>query len=225
MGETTSDFLAHVMDPVIAVALAGTAFAVSVTTQLRARTYVPWLYWTTVVLVSVFGTMAADIAHVGLGVPYVVSTMFFAVALAAVFLLWHKLEKSLSIHDINTRRRELFYWLAVGTTFALGTAAGDLTATTLHLGYLGSGLAFAMVIALPPLAHRFAGLNPIATFWAAYIVTRPLGASFADWLGVTHERGGLDLGTGPVSLVLLLVIAALVAWLTATRANPVPRTQ
>ncbi|MGH8921594.1 MAG: hypothetical protein ACRD0H_25205, partial [Actinomycetes bacterium] len=109
----------------------------------------------------------------------------------------------------------LFYWLTVVTTFALGTAVGDLTATTLHLGYLGSGLLFAVAIAVPPLARRFAGLGAIATFWAAYILTRPLGASFADWLGVPPVRGGLDLGTGLVSLVLLLVIAALVGRLSA----------
>jgi uncharacterized membrane-anchored protein len=220
MGETTSDFLAHVMDPVIAVALAGLAFAAALVVQFRARAYVPWLYWTTVVLVSVFGTMAADVLHVGLGVPYAVSTAFFVVALAAVFLLWQRLEKTLSIHSITTPRRELFYWLAVVTTFALGTAVGDLTATTLHLGYLGSGVAFAVLIALPPLARRFAGLGPVATFWAAYVLTRPLGASFADWLGVPPVRGGLDLGTGPVSLVLLLVIAALVGCLAAGRRNP-----
>ncbi|WP_328610584.1 hypothetical protein OG943_16155 [Amycolatopsis sp. NBC_00345] len=220
MGETTSDFLAHVMDPVIAVALAGLAFAAALVAQLRARVYVPWLYWTTVVLVSVFGTMAADVLHVGLGVPYAVSTAFFMVALAAVFLLWQRLEKTLSIHSITTPRRELFYWLTVVTTFALGTAVGDLTATTLHLGYLGSGVAFAVLIALPPLARRFAGLGPVATFWAAYVLTRPLGASFADWLGVPPVRGGLDLGTGPVSLVLLLVIAALVACLTVARREP-----
>ncbi|MGH9061037.1 MAG: hypothetical protein ACRDZY_16210, partial [Acidimicrobiales bacterium] len=123
--------------------------------------------------------------------------------------------KTLSIHSITTPRRELFYWLTVVTTFALGTAVGDLTATTLHLGYLGSGLLFAVAIAVPPLARRFAGLGAIATFWAAYILTRPLGASFADWLGVPPVRGGLDLGTGLVSLVLLLVIAALVGRLSA----------
>ncbi|WP_329062172.1 COG4705 family protein [Amycolatopsis sp. NBC_01480] len=221
MGETTSDFLAHLMDPVIAVALAGLAFAAALAAQFRARAYIPWVYWTAVVLVSVFGTMAADFLHVGLGVPYAVSTVFFAVVLAAVFLVWHRIEKTLSIHSITTPRRELFYWLAVVTTFALGTAVGDLTATTLHLGYLGSGLMFAVAIAIPPLARRFAGLDAIATFWAAYVLTRPLGASFADWLGVPPVRGGLDLGTGLVSLVLLLVIAALVGCLTATRRTTV----
>ncbi|MEV0067478.1 hypothetical protein [Amycolatopsis sp. NPDC050768] len=210
VGETTSDFFAHTVDPVIAVAGAGLVLAGALTAQFRSRAYRPWLYWTTVVLVSVFGTMAADAAHVGFGVPYAVSAGVFAVALAVVFLLWHRFEHTLSIHDITTPRREAWYWLAVGTTFALGTALGDLTATTLRLGYLGSGLVFAVVITVPPLARRFAGLGSVATFWAAYVLTRPLGASFADWLGVGPERGGVGAGTGPVSLALLLVIAALV---------------
>src|SRR5207248_3593932 len=120
-------------------------------------------------------------------------------------------------HSIHTFRRELFYWLVVVTTFALGTAAGDLTATTLHLGYLGSGVAFALLIAVPPLARRWFGLNPIVAFWFAYVVTRPLGASFADWMGVSRQRGGLDLGTGPVSLALLVGILGFVGYLAATR--------
>ncbi|MEV6900272.1 hypothetical protein [Amycolatopsis sp. NPDC051372] len=223
VGETTSDFLAHLINPVIAVALAGLALAVSLVAQFRARSYRPALYWTTVLLVSVFGTMAADVAHVGLGVQYAVSTAVFAVALGAVFLLWHRFEKTLSIHEIRTPRREFFYWLAVGTTFALGTAVGDLTATTLHLGYLGSGIGFAVVIALPAIATRFPGVSRVGTFWAAYILTRPLGASFADWFGVGPDRGGVGLGTGPVSLVLLLVIAALVGCLAATGSGSVPR--
>ncbi|WIX82903.1 hypothetical protein QRX50_20090 [Amycolatopsis carbonis] len=219
VGETTSDFFAHTVDPVIVVAVAGLVLAGSLTAQFLSRAYRPWLYWTTVVLVSVFGTMAADAAHVGFGVPYAVSTAVFAIVLAAVFLRWHRLERTLSIHDITTPRREVFYWLAVGTTFALGTALGDLTATTLHLGYLGSGVVFALVIAVPPLARRLAGLGSVATFWAAYVVTRPLGASFADWLGVGPDRGGVGLGTGPVSVTLLLVIAALVAFLGVTQAS------
>ncbi|WP_326836436.1 hypothetical protein VSH64_16240 [Amycolatopsis rhabdoformis] len=217
VGETTSDFLAHTIDPVIAAGLAAVALAGSLVVQLRARAYSPVRYWVTVLLVSVFGTMAADVAHVALGVPYAVSTAVFALALAAVFLMWHRLEGTLSIHDIRTPRREVFYWLTVGVTFALGTAAGDLTATTLGLGYLGSGVVFAVVIAVPPLAWRFARLDAVAAFWAAYVLTRPLGASFADWLGVGPERGGLGLGTGPVSLALLLVIAVLVGCLAAVR--------
>ncbi|WP_329048308.1 hypothetical protein OG738_21915 [Amycolatopsis sp. NBC_01488] len=217
MGETTSDFLAHLMDPVIAVGIAGAGLVIALVAQFRARAYVAWLYWLAVVLVSVFGTMAADVLHVGFGIPYAVSTVFFAVALAAVFGVWYATEKTLAIHSITTFRRELFYWLAVVTTFALGTAAGDLTATTLHLGYLGSGMAFAVLIALPPLARRWLGLNAVFAFWFAYVLTRPLGASFADWMGVPAGRGGLDLGTGPVSLALLVAILAFVGYLSVTR--------
>ncbi|QKG19980.1 putative membrane-anchored protein [Actinomadura verrucosospora] len=218
MGETTSDYLAHRLDPVIAVGVAGVLLAVSLASQLAARRYVPWIYWTAVVMVSVFGTMAADVLHVG--VPYAVSTAFFAVVLAALFVLWFAVEGTLSIHSVRTVRRELFYWATVMTTFALGTAAGDLTAVTLHLGYLVAGVAFAVLFAIPALGRRVLRLNEVAAFWAAYIVTRPFGASFADWAGVSHARGGLALGTGPVSLALFAVIAALVGYLTAATRRP-----
>ncbi len=216
MGETTSDFLAHRLDPVVAVGIAGTCLAGSLVLQLVLRRYNAWAYWLAVVMVSVFGTMAADVLHVGLGIPYAVSSTAFAVGLAAVFLLWYRVEGTLSIHSIRSRRRESFYWLTVLTTFALGTATGDLTATTLHLGYFASGILFAVAIAVPLLAWRL-GANPILTFWAAYVLTRPLGASFADWMGVPPARGGLDWGTGPVSAVLALLIVVLVAFLAATR--------
>lgn len=216
MGESTSDFLVHRMPPVLAVALGAVGLAVAIALQLRAPRYRPWTYWLAVSMVGVFGTMAADVVHVGLGVPYLVSTTAFAVALAAVFVLWYRAEGTLSIHSIVTVRREVFYWLAVMTTFALGTAAGDMTAVTLHLGYLDSGVLFAVVIAIPAVAHARLGLDPVVAFWFAYIVTRPLGASFADWLGVSRARGGLDLGTGPVSLTLILLIAVSVAFLART---------
>jgi uncharacterized membrane-anchored protein len=214
MGESTSDFLALRLGPIPAVALAGVVLAVVLTLQLRARRYLPWLYWTAVVMVSVFGTMAADVLHVGLGVPYVASTAFYAVALAAIFWVWYATEGTLSIHGIRTRRREVFYWATVLATFALGTAAGDLTATTLHLGYLPSGLMFAVLIAVPALSFRFARLNAVLAFWFAYVVTRPLGASFADWSAVSPAHHGLGLGTGPVSLAALAVIVVLVAYLS-----------
>ena len=165
-------------------------------------------------MVGVFGTMAADVLHVGLGVPYVVSTSFFAVALAVIFVLWWAIERTLSIHSIYTRRREVFYWAAVMTTFALGTAAGDMTAITLHLGYLSAALMFAVLIAVPAVAHWRFGMNAILAFWLAYIATRPLGASFADWMGVSHARGGLDLGAGPVSVALAMLIVGFVVYLS-----------
>ncbi|UKA63494.1 hypothetical protein [Arthrobacter sp. FW306-04-A] len=217
MGETTSDFLVHRFEPEIALSLGFVALLISLVLQFSVRRYIPWVYWTAVAMVSVFGTMAADAVHVGLGVPYLASTLFFTVVLAVVFLLWHRREKTLSIHSITTRRRESFYWTAVLTTFALGTATGDLTAYTLGLGYLASGIMFAVCIAVPALAHRRRLLAAIPAFWFAYILTRPLGASFADWTAVSADRGGLDLGTGPVSLVLAAAIVALVAFLTIAR--------
>jgi uncharacterized membrane-anchored protein len=209
MGEATSDTLVHQLAPVVAVALGLVGLVIALALQFAAPRYRPWIYWLTVVMVAVFGTMAADVLHIQFGIPYVVSTIFFAVVLAAVFTLWYSSEHTLSIHTINTRRREVFYWLTVIATFALGTAAGDMTATTLHLGYLVSGIAFTILIAVPAVAHRWFGINAIVAFWFAYIVTRPLGASYADWLGVSHARGGLNWGSGAVSggLTVLIVIA------------------
>ena len=219
MGETASDFLAHHLDPVLAGGLGLIGLVAALALQFRARRYVPWVYWLAVAMVSVFGTMAADVVHVILGVPYAVSTVAFLLALGAVFLLWRRTEGTLSIHSITTRRRELFYWATVLTTFALGTAAGDLTANSLHLGYLASGVLFAVVIAVPAIAHWRFGLNPVLAFWFAYVVTRPLGASFADWMGVPPSRQGLGWGTGPVTLALTALIVALVGYLTVTRAD------
>jgi uncharacterized membrane-anchored protein len=149
---------------------------------LATHGYQAPIYWLTVVMVGIFGTMTADGVHVKLGVPYVVSSAFFAVMLAAVFFVWHRTERTLSIRSIRTRRRELFYWAAILTTFSLGTAVGDMTAFSLHLGFFVSGLLFAALIAVPALGWWRFGLNGVFAFWFAYIVTRPLGASFADWL-------------------------------------------
>jgi uncharacterized membrane-anchored protein len=187
--------------------------------QFRASRYVPWIYWLTVVMVAIFGTMAADVLHLGLGIPYLVSTTFFAIALATVFAAWYATERTLSIHRIDTRRRELFYWAVVLTTFALGTAAGDMTASTLGLGYFASGWLFAGLIALPALGYRVVNLNAITAFWIAYVLTRPLGASFADWVGRSRSLSGLGLGTGFVSLGLTIVIIVLVGYVTVRRTN------
>ena len=219
MGETASDFLAHHLDPVVAGGLGAVGLVAALALQLRARRYVPWVYWLAVAMVSVFGTMAADVVHVILGIPYAVSTVVFVLTLAAVFAVWRRTEGTLSIHSITTRRRELFYWTTVLTTFALGTAAGDLTATTLHLGYLASGVLFAVVIAVPALAHWKLGLGAVSAFWFAYIVTRPLGASFADWMGVPASRHGLGWGTGRVTLALAVLIAGVVGYLAATHVD------
>lgn len=216
MGETASDFLAHTLGPLPAVALAGIGLLAALALQFAARRYVAWTYWTAVVMVSVFGTLAADAAHVGLGIPYLASTVTFSLALAAVFFLWHRVEGTLSIHSVRTRRREAFYWMAVLTTFALGTAAGDMTARTLGLGWFASGVLFAGIIALPAVLQR-SGLGAVLAFWWAYVVTRPLGASFADWIAVGHRQGGLGLGTGEVTLGLTALILLLVAYLAISR--------
>ncbi|MFZ2803770.1 MAG: hypothetical protein WA001_00960 [Patescibacteria group bacterium] len=222
MGETTSDYLAHLLNPMVAVAFAGIALVAALVLQFSMRRYVAWVYWLAVIMVSIFGTMAADVLHVGFGIPYIVSTIFFAVVLAAIFIIWQVSEKTLSIHSITTRKREAFYWVTVLTTFALGTAVGDLTATTMHLGYFTSGILFAVLIAIPAIAFWKFRLNAIFAFWFAYIITRPLGASFADWMGVPSSRGGLGLGTGPVSLALLVLILCLVGYLTASRREEKP---
>lgn len=222
MGESTSDFLVHTLVPEIAVVIGGIAFCVALYVQFTKDRYVPWAYWLAVAMVGVFGTMAADVLHVGLGVPYAASTVFYAIVLAVVFRTWYGVEGTLSIHSITTPRRELFYWAAVLATFALGTAAGDLTAVTLGLGYFGSILFFAAVIAVPALAYFRGAMNPILAFWLAYVVTRPLGASVADWLAVSHARGGLALGPGPVSLAFAAAIAAFVYYLTRSGRDTPP---
>ena len=223
MGETTSDYFIHRAGLKNMVALAGitlatgVALAISLALQFRARRYVAWTYWLTLVMVSIFGTMAADGVHVVVGIPYVVSSMFFAVVLAVIFAVWYSSEKTLSIHSIFTSRREAFYWTVVVATFALGTATGDMTAITLHLGYFSSGVLFAALIAVPAVGYRWFGLNGIFAFWFAYVMTRPLGASFADWLSVPPSRGGLGLGWGWVSITLAILIAGFVGYLSVTR--------
>lgn len=224
MGETASDFLAHTLGPLASVPLGLVGLLVAFVLQMRARWYVAWRYWLAVSMVSVFGTMAADVLHVGLGVPYLVSTSAFAILLALTFWRWHAHEGTLSIHSIYTKRRELYYWATVLVTFALGTAAGDMTAVTFGWGYLASGIVFAVLFALPLLAQRTFGLPEAVSFWTAYVITRPLGASFADWLAVPPARGGLGIGTGLVTLGWAVAIAVLVAYLAWTRRDVEPST-
>jgi uncharacterized membrane-anchored protein len=216
MGEVTSDFLVHQLNPVIAVGLGGIGLVAALALQFLTPRYVASIYWFAVVMVAIFGTMVADVLHVEFGIPYLISTAFFALALAVTFIVWYASEKTLSIHTIYTRRREVFYWATVMATFALGTAAGDMTASTMALGYFRSGVMFAVLIAIPALAYRFLGLNAILAFWVAYVLTRPLGATFADWLGRARNLSGLGLGTGSVSLVLAIIIVILVGYLTVT---------
>ena len=206
VGEVFSDFLVKTFDPVIVVLIAAVAFAGVAAVQLTARRYVPWRYWLFVFAVAVFGTMIADVAHLVIGIPYVVTTTMFAVVLLAIFVVWRRQEGTLSVHSIDTPRREVFYWLTVSATFALGTAVGDFTAMTAGLGFLDSGLVFLALFAVPGIL-RLLGLPATAAFWWAYILTRPLGASFADWLALPPARGGLDLGYLQISGVGTALIA------------------
>jgi len=210
MGETASDFLFHQFDPLLVIGFDGIGLASSLALQFVVRRYIPWVYWLAVAMISVFGTMAADVLHVGFHVPDLTSTIVFSFLLLAIFVAWHKCERTLSVHSITTPRREAFYWAVVLATFALGTAAGDTTASTLNLGFFASGVLFAVVIAIPAVLFWSVGLNAVFAFWFAYIVTRPLGASFADWMGAAADRGGLALGAGPISLALACVIALMV---------------
>ncbi len=219
MGESTSDYLVHAMAPVVAVAIGFIAFVAALAVQFRQRRYLAWSYWLTVVMVGVFGTMAADVLHVGFSVPYPATSILYAAALVMVFATWLSTQRTLSIHSIDTSARESFYWAAVVATFALGTAVGDLTAVTLHLGYFSSALLFAGLIAIPAAGYASGRLHPILAFWTAYVITRPLGASIADWLGKPAGSGGLGWGDGAVSLVLTGLIIAFVGYLAVTRAD------
>jgi uncharacterized membrane-anchored protein len=218
-GESTSDYLVHSVNPYLAVVGGFVVFAVAMAMQLRADRYVPWIYWLAVAMVALFGTMAADVLHVEFGLPYLASTILFAVALVAVFWSWSHVEPTLSIHSITTVRRELFYWAAVLATFAMGTALGDLAAYTLKLGFLSAGIVFAVLFAVPGIAFLSVRIDPILAFWAAYVMTRPLGASFADWTGKSRHAGGIALGDGPVAFVLATLIVAGVGYLAASRSD------
>lgn len=219
MGETLWDWAGVTLGPVLALAISVVGFLGAMTAQLLSKAYNAWLYWMAICMVSVFGTTVADVVHVIFGVPYWASTLVLAVAVAVLFVSWYRVEGTLSIHSIRTCRRELFYWSGVLLTFALGTAAGDWTATSLHLGYLLSAVLFAVVFVLPAVGYWRLGLDPILSFWLSYIMTRPLGASLADWVGVPSSRGGLGLGTGGVSLVLAVLIVAVVAYFSITRTD------
>jgi uncharacterized membrane-anchored protein len=218
-GESTSDYLVHHVNPYLAVVGGFAVFVAAMVLQLRVDRYVPWVYWLAVAMVAVFGTMAADVVHIEFRVPYLVSSVFFALLLAAVFWSWSRVEGTLSIHSITTARRELFYWAAVLVTFAMGTALGDLAAYTFNLGFLSAGILFAVLFALPGLAFYAFRINAILAFWAAYVLTRPLGASFADWTGKDRNAGGLGWGDGPVAAVLVVLIVAGVAYLTVSRSD------
>lgn len=215
VGETGADYLAvHVgIGTALTTGMMVVLLVVSLTMQLRARACVPWIYWLTVVLVSVVGTQITDLLTDTMGVSLYASTAAFSAALALIFAAWYASERTLSVHTIVTTRRELFYWAAILCTFALGTAAGDLATEALGLGFRVGVIAFGAGIAAVFIAWRF-GLNSVLAFWLAYILTRPLGASFGDLLSQATTYGGLGWGTINTSLVFLAVIATLVAFVS-----------
>ena len=213
MGEAMSDFMGQNSVPIAAaVGIFGLWFALWL--QLRSPEYRAGTYWFTVMMVAIFGTMAADGVHDGASLPYAVTTPLYAGLVGAVFYFWYRSEGTLSIHSITTRRREQYYWAAVLATFALGTAAGDLTAISLNIGFFGSAVLFAVLIAIPAIGWARFNLNPIVAFWGAYILTRPLGASFADAFS-KPTGGGLGVGDGTVSAIALAVFIVLVTYVAA----------
>jgi uncharacterized membrane-anchored protein len=215
VGETGADYLAvHVgLGTVITSAVTASLLLTALFLQLRMRRYVPWIYWLTVVLVSVVGTQITDALTDRLGVSLYASTLAFAAALAITFAVWYRSENTLSIHTIVTTRRELFYWTAILFTFALGTAAGDLATEALGLGFNVGVVVFGALIAAIAAAY-YLGANAVLAFWLAYILTRPLGASLGDLLSQARAYGGLGLGTAYTSIAFLTVIVALVAFVS-----------
>jgi uncharacterized membrane-anchored protein len=219
IGETAADFLNGKFN----LGLTGTTIIMSALLiialyfQFKADKYVPTIYWISVVLISVVGTLITDNLTDNLGVPLIDTTVVFSIVLCIVFIIWYRYEKTLSIHKINSTRREAFYWLAILFTFALGTAAGDLMAESLKLGYWLSGLIFAAMIGLVYVAHKYLNLNAILAFWIAYILTRPLGASIGDFLSQPQKNGGLGLGTAITSGIFLAAIVVTVIYLSVTK--------
>ena len=223
VGESAADFLNYNLNwGLTATSVAtGVVLAVVLTVQLSLGRYIPAVYWLTVMLVSVFGTLVTDNLTDNLGVPLETSTIVFSVLLGLVFLAWFISEKTLSIHSIYTRRREAFYWLAIFVTFALGTAAGDLVSEGLGVGYLRTGLLCAGLIGIITVAWRL-GLDAVLAFWLAYILTRPLGASIGDLMAQPTANGGLNLGVTVTSLILLTAIVAIVIYLSVRKPDVIP---
>ena len=227
VGETAADFL----NANLHLGLTGTSIVMGFLLliilffQFRAREYKPGIYWLAVVLLSIVGTLITDNLTDNLGVSLQITTLVFALALTLTFVIWYVNEKTLSIHEINTTRREFFYWFAILFTFALGTAAGDLMAESLKLGYLLSALVFAGLIAIVYVLHKIVNLNAVLSFWMAYILTRPLGASIGDYLSQARGDGGLGLGTVITSIIFLVAILFTVVYLTVTKKDVIQTSQ
>jgi uncharacterized membrane-anchored protein len=192
-------------------------FVVGLGLQFGTRRYQAFAYWFLAYAIATAGTGISDFLHLDVHIPYLGTTILWAVILAVVFRAWHRSEGTLSIHSITTQRREAFYWATVFATFALGTALGDFTATSLSMGYLPSGLFFLAVFLLPAVAWRWLGLNSVAAFWMAYIVTRPLGASFSDWISKPSNLTGINFGNGQTALVFGVATVLLVTYLAIRR--------
>ncbi|APV90384.1 hypothetical protein [Salmonella enterica] len=216
VGETAADFLNMDLGWGLTntTVLTGVLFVIALALQLRATRYVPALYWATVLLISVFGTLVTDNLTDRFGVPLALSTGVFGALLILTFVLWYNEEKTLSIHSITTRKRELFYWVAILFTFSLGTAAGDWVAEGLNLGYINAAALFGALILLTTLAFYLFRANSVVCFWIAYILTRPFGASCGDLLSQSPVNGGVGLGTTGTSILFLLTIISLVGYLT-----------
>ncbi len=215
-GEATSDYfktLGNIRGGGAEVAL----FLIGLALQFATRRYRAFSYWFLAYAIAIFGTGVSDFLHLDVGIPYAGTTVLWAVVLIAVFWVWYRSEGTLSIHSITTRRREAFYWATVFATFALGTALGDFTATALGLGYLASGILFSVVILIPALARWRLGLNGVAAFWFAYVVTRPLGASFADYISKAPNISGIGFGDGQTAVVFTAAVVVLVLYLTIVR--------
>ncbi len=219
VGETASDYLAGNLNLGLTKTtyITGSVLLITLFFQFRAQRYVPGIYWLSVVLISVVGTQITDNLTDNLGISLVTTTIVFSIALAVTFAAWYASERTLSIHTIYTTRREAFYWLAILFTFALGTAAGDLVAERLNLGYWVSALIFGGIIAVITVAHFRFHLNAVLAFWLAYILTRPLGASLGDYLSQARADGGLGLGTTATSVIFLSAILVVVVYLSITR--------
>lgn len=218
VGETAADFLATNLGfglPTTSWIMSGFLVGALIY-QFAQKRYVPWIYWVTVVFVSVVGTLITDNLVDNLGISLETTTVVFSLALAATFTVWYAFEKTLSIHTIYTTRREAFYWLAILFTFALGTAAGDLAAEGLGLGYLQAGIDYGIVIGVITFAFFVLKINAILAFWLAYIVTRPMGASFGDLLSQPADGGGMGFGTTITSVMFLTIIAAIIIYMTIT---------
>ncbi|AZC02813.1 hypothetical protein [Acinetobacter nosocomialis] len=211
VGETGADFLAvnAGLGQNITCAIMSALLLIALTIQLRTKRYTPWIYWLTVVLVSIVGTQITDLLTDGLNISLYLSTSVFSVALAVIFFIWYRVERTLSIHEVVSRRRELFYWAAILCTFALGTAAGDLATEALGLGFVWGAVLFGALIGSVFILWRM-GVNAVLTFWIAYILTRPFGAALGDFLTQDHTYGGLGLGAMWTSIIFLSVIVVLV---------------